>query len=88
MSAVQHPGKAALVATLGLGMALGCGSAQGGNSHGIAVSATILTRIGCSFTSPAQVARSNAGPALSCTASDAATTWRVRSDGGVLTVEP
>jgi len=80
--------KSAMAMVVGLGIALSCGPAQGANSHKLAVSATILTRIACRFANDAhsQLAL------FRCTSSDATATYRVRSDGGsgtlVVTVEP
>jgi hypothetical protein len=91
---------------LGLGMALSCGPAQGANGHRLAVSATILARIACRFTNdapgqsalssaertPAAAASTSVNTLSRCTSSDAAASYRVRSNGGtdtlVVTVEP
>lgn len=91
MHVAQHTWKAAL--SLGLGIALSCGPAQGANG-GIAVSATILARNACRFTNDAQsqlapgnAGRTSAGAVIAsvsttfrCTGPDAVTTYRIRSN--------
>lgn len=96
MRVARHPWKTALAAALGVGMALSCGSAHGGTSHRLAVSATILPRIACRLTNEtlsqlgsggvaagsAAVVSASLGKALGCAGSDAATAYRVRSNRG------
>jgi len=85
---------AALVAALALAAALGCGPAQGGNSHQVAVSATILARKACRFTdsapsqiafdpSPAGAATPRISTTFRCTGSDSVTHYRIRSNDGL-----
>jgi hypothetical protein len=66
-----------LAAVLALGAALGSGPAQGGSDIKLNVSATILPRIACSVVSSA----------ARCEGTGAAANYRVRRDGGVLSIE-